>query len=76
MSGKPRTLFRAEEIAELVRRLGAEISADHPEGLALVGVLKGSVCLVADLARAIACRACSTSWRSAPTQAARHACAS
>lgn len=53
MSGKPRTLFRAEEIAELVRRLGAEISADHPEGLALVGVLKGSVCLVADLARAI-----------------------
>jgi len=53
VNGPPRTLLSAGEIAGLVRRLGAEISADHPEGLALVGVLKGSICLVADLARAI-----------------------
>lgn len=37
----------------MVRRLGTEISEDHPEGLVLVGVLKGGVCLVADLLRAI-----------------------
>jgi hypoxanthine phosphoribosyltransferase len=33
--------------------LGAEISADHPGGVVLVGMLKGSVCLVADLARSV-----------------------
>jgi hypoxanthine phosphoribosyltransferase len=39
------------EIADIVGRLAAEISLDHPDGLVLVGLLKGSVCLVADLAR-------------------------
>lgn len=41
------------ELAAVVRRLGQEISADHPDGLVLVGVLKGSVCFLADLVRSI-----------------------
>ncbi len=40
-----------QEIASIVRRLAGEISRDHPDGVVLVGLLKGSVCLVADLAR-------------------------
>ena len=36
-----------------VRRLGREIARDHPDGLVLVGVLKGALIFVADLARAI-----------------------
>ena len=35
------------------QRLGAEIEADHPDGVVLVGVLKGALLFVADLARAI-----------------------
>lgn len=47
-------VFGAEEIAEAVRRLAAEIAADHcGEPLVLVGVLKGAMFLVADLARAL-----------------------
>jgi hypoxanthine phosphoribosyltransferase len=34
-----------------VTRVAAEISADHPDGVTLVGVLKGSVVFLADLAR-------------------------
>lgn len=34
-----------------VRHLAARISADHPEGVTLVGVLKGSVVFLSDLAR-------------------------
>jgi hypoxanthine phosphoribosyltransferase len=40
-------------IARHVRRLGREIAADHPDGVVLVGVLKGSLIFLADLARAI-----------------------
>lgn len=42
------------EISEIVRRLGAEISAAFPAGVVLVAVLRGSIPFVADLARAIA----------------------
>jgi len=48
------TLYSAEQIADRVRELGAEIGrvyADRP--LTVVGVLHGSVVLVADLIRAI-----------------------
>jgi hypoxanthine phosphoribosyltransferase len=49
-----RELYSAEDIATAVRRLGAEISADHPAGeILLIGVLKGSFIFVADLIRAI-----------------------
>jgi hypoxanthine phosphoribosyltransferase len=43
----------AGAIAVTVARLGAEISADHPDGVVLVGVLKGSLLFMADLARAV-----------------------
>lgn len=51
VEGRP--LLRREEIASIVERLGVAIAADHPEGLVIVGLLKGSVCLVADLVRHI-----------------------
>lgn len=34
-----------------VARVAGEISADHPDGVTLIGVLKGSVVFLADLAR-------------------------
>jgi hypoxanthine phosphoribosyltransferase len=40
-------------LAARVRRLGAEIARDHPDGVILVGVLKGALVFLADLARAI-----------------------
>jgi hypoxanthine phosphoribosyltransferase len=43
----------AGEVAETVARLAAEIDRDHPDGVVLIGVLKGSVFFLADLARAI-----------------------
>ena len=46
-------LLDADEVAGHVRRLGAEIASDHPDGVVLVGVLKGALLFVADLARAI-----------------------
>jgi hypoxanthine phosphoribosyltransferase len=46
-----RTFLDAEQLAEIVGDIGRAISQDHPEGVVLVGILKGSVCLVADLAR-------------------------
>jgi hypoxanthine phosphoribosyltransferase len=49
----PTAWLSAEDLAATVARLGAEISADHPDGVVLVGVLKGSVVFLADLARAI-----------------------
>jgi hypoxanthine phosphoribosyltransferase len=36
-----------------VARLAGEISTDHPDGVVLVGVLKGASIFLADLARAI-----------------------
>ncbi|MFZ0172501.1 MAG: phosphoribosyltransferase family protein [Acidimicrobiales bacterium] len=48
-----RTLLEPDELSSIVRRFGQAISADHPDGVVLVGILKGSVCLVADLAREI-----------------------
>src|SRR5262249_13950366 len=36
-----------------VRRLGDAIAADHPDGVVLVGVLKGALIFLSDLARAI-----------------------
>ena len=47
-------LFTEEEIAEIVRRMGAEISRDYQgKKLLLVAVLKGAIIFMADLARAI-----------------------
>ncbi len=46
-------LLDADAVAAHVARLGAEIERDHPDGVLLVGVLKGALIFVADLARAI-----------------------
>jgi hypoxanthine phosphoribosyltransferase len=43
----------AGEVAEIVTRLAAEIDRDHPDGVVLIGVLKGSLFFLADLSRAI-----------------------
>ena len=40
-------------IARHVRRLGQEIAEDHPDGVVLVGVLKGALIFLADLVSAI-----------------------
>jgi len=47
-------LFTQAEIAERVRAIGEEISADYAgESVVLIGVLKGAAIFLADLARAI-----------------------
>jgi len=46
-------LLDADAVAAHVARLGAEIERDHPDGVLLIGVLKGALIFVADLARAI-----------------------
>ena len=46
--------FSADEISEIVKRLGARISEDYKDkNLLLVSILKGSVIFMADLMRAI-----------------------
>ncbi len=47
----PQLLASPEELDRHARELGAAISADHPDGVTLVGVLKGSVVFLSDLAR-------------------------
>ena len=49
----PKPWMDAAEVAETVARLAAEIDRDHPDGVVLIGVLKGSVFFLADLARAL-----------------------
>lgn len=49
----PRELVGAAELQGAVGRLGGELSAAYPDGLLLIGVLKGSVPFLADLARAV-----------------------
>jgi hypoxanthine phosphoribosyltransferase len=46
-------MLDAEELQRQVTRLGAEIAADHPDGVVLVGVLKGALIFLSDLARAV-----------------------
>ena len=51
--GAPRILIDRAGLDERVRRLAAEIGADHPDGVVLVGVLKGALLFLSDLARAL-----------------------
>ncbi len=47
-------VFSEEELAEAVRRLAAEIARDHAgASIHLIGVLKGALFFIADLARAL-----------------------
>jgi hypoxanthine phosphoribosyltransferase len=49
----PRLLIGPEQIQAAVGRLGRELTAAYPEGVLLVGVLKGSIPFLADLVRAV-----------------------
>lgn len=49
----PRVLLDEAALQERVQRLAREIARDHPDGVVLIGVLKGSVVFLADLARAV-----------------------
>jgi hypoxanthine phosphoribosyltransferase len=49
----PRILLDEAALAARTRELAAEIAADHPDGVVLVGVLKGALVLLADIARQI-----------------------
>jgi|SRR5579871_655329 len=49
-----RVFITAEQIQNRVREMGAQISADYPEGpIYLIAILKGAFVFMADLARAI-----------------------
>jgi hypoxanthine phosphoribosyltransferase len=49
-----RVLIPAEKIHSRVRELGAQISRDYPEGrLHMIGILKGAIFFLTDLARAM-----------------------
>jgi len=51
---EPRLLFSRDQIAQRVREMAAEISRDYArEPVILVGVLKGAIMFMADLARAM-----------------------
>jgi len=49
----PRILLDRAGLAARVERLAGEIQAEHPDGVVLVGVLKGSLLFLSDLARAL-----------------------
>lgn len=46
-------LFGPDRVGGAVRRMGREITRDHPDGVVLVGVLKGSLLFLSDLCRAV-----------------------
>lgn len=51
---KLRVLITGEQIQERIRELGAQISTEYPRGpIYLIGILKGAVFFLADLAQAI-----------------------
>jgi hypoxanthine phosphoribosyltransferase len=50
----PRSLLLGpEDLRAVLARIGREIASDHPDGVVLIGVLKGALLFLADLARAI-----------------------
>jgi len=49
----PEVLLDRDTLAARVEALAREIVAEHPDGVVLVGVLKGALIFTADLARAI-----------------------
>ena len=55
---EPRVLLDAEQIDAIVARLAAEMSARYRDGAVLIGVLRGSVPFLADLARAMTVPVC------------------
>ena len=54
MTVDARVLLTRDELRARVRALAARVTEDHPDGVVLVGVLKGALVFTADLARAVA----------------------
>ncbi len=52
-SGSPAVVADAQALARAARRLGAEIDRDHPDGVVLVGILRGALFTLADVARRV-----------------------
>lgn len=50
---EPRVLLSEADIVGRVADLGGRIADDHPDGVVLVGVLKGALIFMADLVRAV-----------------------
>ena len=51
-----RLLLSQEEIADIVKRMGAEITRDYQgKDLVLIAVLRGAVVFMGDLMRAVEC---------------------
>ncbi|HEY7440534.1 MAG TPA: phosphoribosyltransferase family protein [Acidimicrobiia bacterium] len=46
-------LLTSEDLARTAARIGREIAVDHPDGVVLVGVLKGALTFLGDLAREV-----------------------
>ena len=53
MSPRSRVLLDRAELAAIVHRIGAAVEADHPDGVVMIGVLKGALVFLADLVRAV-----------------------
>jgi len=53
VSPRSRVVLDRAELAAIVQRVGAAVEADHPDGVVLIGVLKGSLVFLADLVRAV-----------------------
>jgi len=53
VSPRSRVVLDRAELAGVVQSLGAAVEADHPDGVVLIGVLKGALVFLADLARAV-----------------------
>lgn len=49
--GAPKPIASPDELAAIVARLGSELSAAYPDGVVVVGVLKGAVVFLADVVR-------------------------
>jgi len=53
VSPRSRIVLDRSELAAVVQRLGEAIEADYPDGVVMIGVLKGALVFLADLVRAV-----------------------
>jgi hypoxanthine phosphoribosyltransferase len=49
----PTVLVDSDTLTRHVERIASQIATDHPDGVVLVGILKGALIFLADLARAV-----------------------
>jgi hypoxanthine phosphoribosyltransferase len=53
VSPRARVVLDRSQLESVVQRLGKAIGADHPDGVVMIGVLKGALVFLADLVRAV-----------------------